>query len=49
MTEEDWIHDKFALNLAEKYGDLDRSDEKKVLEFINKRRIRKQAISYQKY
>ncbi|NEZ60776.1 hypothetical protein D0962_18725 [Leptolyngbyaceae cyanobacterium CCMR0082] len=49
MTEEDWVHDKFALTLAEKYSGLARSDEKKILEFINKRRIRERAISYQKY
>ena len=43
MTEEDWLYNEFALNLAEKYSGLDRSDEKKVLEVINKRRIRERA------
>ena len=43
MAEEDWFYDKFALNVAEKYNGLDRSNEKKALEVINKRRTRQRA------
>lgn len=43
MTKEDTRDEQFGLKLAEKYGQLDRSDARAALQFINEGRFRKRS------